>query len=220
MGKPLIIGNWKANKTLTQAKEWAGELAQKWSPKEATVEVILAPAFIHLAFLRDFFADKNLPVKLCAQDLSSYTEGAYTGEISAKMLSRLADYVIIGHSERRNYFQENEEILKQKVERAQEAGLSPIYCVFESGLSVPDGVEIIAYEPLFAVGTGQPDTPQNASTVAGEIKKRYNVRIIYGGSVKQENARDFLEQQNIGGLLIGGASLSASEFVNIIQNAV
>jgi len=219
MKKPIIVGNWKANKDLSQAQDWVRQWLKNWPPQGVEAEIILAPSFIHLAFLRVFFSENNLPIKLCAQDISIYPSGAYTGEISGQMLLGSVDYVLIGHSERRKYFQETEEILRKKVTRAKESHLKPIFCVSEMEMPVPDGVEIIAYEPLFAIGSGIPDNPENANAAAGEIKKSYRAKVIYGGSVKPENAKDFLKQPNIDGLLPGGASLSASEFLAIIQNA-
>lgn len=220
MRKPIIIGNWKAHKSLVQAQAWAQDLVQNWPQKGVGTEIVLAPSFIHLAFFKDFLSKKNLPIKLSAQDVSASPEGAYTGEVTAPMLSGLSDYVLIGHSERRNYFKETEEILKKKVERSLEAGLKIIYCVSGAQMAVPEGVTIVGYEPLFAIGSGKPDNPENANRIAGEIKSKYPAEVVYGGSVKPDNAQDFIRQSNIDGLLIGGASLKAQDFLEIIKNAV
>lgn len=220
MKRPLIVGNWKAHKDLIQAKSWTEEFSRLWPEEGVGAEVIITPAFIHLPLFKDFIAQKNLPWKLAAQDLSSYPSGAYTGQISAEMLSGLVDYVLLGHSERRNYFQESGGMLKKKVEQAVKFHLQPIYCVSEAKMLVPEGVEIVAYEPLFAIGSGQPDTPENASQVAEEIKKGRGVKVLYGGSVKPENAYSFLSQPNLDGLMVGGASLKAWEFWEIIKNVV
>lgn len=218
MKRPLIIGNWKAHKDVSLVKLWVEDLAQKWPQGEVKAEIVLAPAAIHLAVLSQLLLAKNLPVKLCAQDVSIFPEGAYTGEVTASMLVGLVDYVLVGHSERRKYFNESEEILKKKVEETYRSGLKAIYCISEVGMSIPMGVEIIAYEPLFSIGSGKPDTPKNADFVAGEIKKKYPTPVLYGGSVKPEIAKDFIQMQNLDGLLVGGASLTASDFLAIIQN--
>lgn len=218
MTKPLIIANWKANKTLAEAKSWAEELVQNW-PTGVEQEVILAPSFPHLSFFRQFLNEKNLPLKLCAQDVSRFPQGPYTGEVAAESLIGLADYVLIGHSERRNNFQESDGILKEKVERAKSANLKVIYCISEKDVSVPSGVSVIGYEPLFAIGSGQPDTPQNANHVAEGFKNQLSLPVVYGGSVKPDNAQSFMQEPNLDGLLVGGASLKASEFLEILKNA-
>lgn len=222
MNTPLIVGNWKANKTIVEAKEWLKEVSSIKYQVVSGVEVVVCAPYVALSALKEQLLTPNpytLIPKLGAQDISRFDEGPYTGEITAKMLKELVEYVIIGHSERRKYFWDTEEILKEKAARALEAGLKPIYCISEKAMFIPEGVEIVAYEPLFAVGTGSPDTPENADDVAQEIKKRRKLRVLYGGSIKPGNARDFVQKPNIDGLLIGGASLLASEFSAIIQNA-
>lgn len=222
MKSAYIIGNWKANKTVQEAGDWFEEIQAQPFDKTELPEIIICVSFIHLPILKEklLTPKPGAPViKIGAQDISRFEEGPYTGEIAGNILKDLAEYVIIGHSERRKYFWETEETLKAKVKNALKFGLKPIYCISEKEMIIPEGVEIVAYEPLFAIGTGSPDTPDNANETIAEIKKRGQIKVLYGGSVKPDNAHIFTSQPAIDGLLIGGASLSASEFSAIIKNA-
>jgi triosephosphate isomerase (TIM) len=154
-------------------------------------------------------------------DISPFDEGAYTGEINGNQIREFADYVIIGHSERRKNFAETDEMLSQKVQRAIECSLTPIFCVQGSDTPIPDGVTLVAYEPIFAIGTGNPDTPENAEAVIKTIKeKNPSVKyVLYGGSVTPEGVGGFTQKPLIDGVLVGGASLLSDKFVQIIKNS-
>ena len=165
----------------------------------------------------------NFPLLVGAQDLSPFSEGAFTGEEPAKFLKQFVDLAILGHSERRQNFGETDEMVAKKVTQALDNQIIPLVCVQGEETPVPEKVNLIAYEPIFAIGTGNPDTPENASKVAGGFKRKYGspaggLEVLYGGSVKSENVKSFLSAEFISGVLVGGASLNPEEFVKIIQS--
>lgn len=214
----FIVANWKSNKTAKEAEDWLNEL------KNANVDVvnketIICPPFIPLYKLNSVIKELNLPIKLGAQDISPFDEGAYTGEVNGKQIKEFTDYVIIGHSERRQNFKETDEMLIKKVQMAQKYLLTPIFCIQDQDTFVPEGVKIVAYEPVAAIGTGNPDTPENAEKVAKAVKEKGVQFVLYGGSVNTQNVSSFTSMESIGGVLVGNASLDAKEFAKIIQNA-
>ncbi len=248
--KTIIAGNWKMNKTLTQTRTFAEEFKPllgrpKWC------EVVLCVPYVNIpAALRLF---KDTRVAIGAQNLHYEESGAYTGEVSAEMLKELGvKYVIIGHSERRQYYNETDFTVNKKVHAALEAGLRPIVCVGESLEQRQLGVTmdliayqvkaalagvpaemirhvVIAYEPLWAIGTGQTATAEQAGEVCGAIRavirKLYGARLAravtiqYGGSMNAKNAAELLAQDDVDGGLIGGASLKSADFMEIINAA-
>ena len=161
----------------------------------------------------------GINIKIGAQNVSPFGEGAYTGEINAKQIKDFAEYVLIGHSERRKNFAETDDMLKKKTEISMNNGLKPIFLVQSKNAIIPQGVEVVAYEPVFAIGSGNPDTPENADEVAGVLKSENEYQVLYGGSVTPENVRNFTSKANINGVLVGGASLDPEEFYKIIENA-
>ncbi len=210
----FIAGNWKSNKDTSQAQEWLRNFKLE---KET---VVLCVPFTLLSIFRYHIQQLKLPIQLGAQDVSPYPDGAYTGAISARQLKDLCDWVIIGHSERRKYFGETDVILAQKVDQAKDAGLKIIYCVQNEDVIVPDGVDVIAYEPIWAIGTGKTDSPENANAVIVTIKKKTAVRtVIYGGSVTADNVISLISQPAIDGVLPGGASLDPGKFYRLITAA-
>ncbi len=247
--KYLIAGNWKMNKTSDEAFELAKAIAEKVG-SDNSVEVLICPTFTALESALRGLGSSN--VKLGAQNLYPKASGAYTGEISAEMLRALhCTYVILGHSERRQYFKESDEFINEKVKVALAANLKPILCVgetlaqreanetiavikaqVEGGLkdvSVEDASKVvIAYEPVWAIGTGKTATPEMAQEVHAEIRKMLanqfgaeseKIQILYGGSMKPENADNLLAQKDIDGGLIGGAALKADSFESLINSA-
>ena len=230
------------NKTSSEALEFASEINKFEFNK---VDALLAPSFVTLESLRKNLKDE---IKVAGQNVSQFDEGAYTGEVSTSMLKDIgADDVIIGHSERREKFLESDEIINAKVKKALEDDLSVILCLGESleikeeGKEVEfvreellnslDGVEniekvTIAYEPIWAIGTGKTCSSEDAEKMCREIRniidEKYGevsqkIRILYGGSVKPSNAGEILSKENIDGVLVGGASLKASDFIEIIK---
>lgn len=211
----LIAGNWKSNKTISEAMEWLLKL----SAIHRTI--VLCVPYTLLSVMKKEIDRLKLPIGLGAQDVSPFDEGAYTGEVTARMVKELADWVIIGHSERRKYFSETDEMLKNKVDKAQKAGLKIIFCVGDDATPVPAGVDVVAYEPVWAIGTGKTDLPENANAVISSIKSKTGVPlVIYGGSVTAQNVASFTAQPLIDGVLPGGASLDPEKFRCLVEAAV
>lgn len=246
--KPLIAGNWKMYKTSDEAAETAKQLIRSVAAVR-DVDMMIAPTFIALEAV--YAAIKNSPVALGAQNLHWEDQGAYTGEISAPMLKSVGcRYCIIGHSERRQYFGESDETVNKKIKAAIKADLQPVFCVGETekeresgqtltlldkqikkGLEglVPEQLDalIIAYEPVWAIGTGKTATDDQAQEVhqfiRSLVKNNFDqtlsdsIRILYGGSVKPDNIASLMAMPDIDGALVGGASLSAESFSKIIK---
>jgi len=244
---PLIAGNWKMHQTQAAARALAREICQGLTAG-ARVEVVLAPPFTALAAVAQELA--HTPVGLAGQDAFWERQGAYTGAISPWMLKDLGcRYVIIGHSERRHYFGDTDDLVNRKVKAALEAGLKVILCIGETlkereddatlqvvreqlrlGLAgIPPSPEerlVIAYEPVWAIGTGRTATPDQAQEVhhyirrlAAETLDLHHLRILYGGSVTPENAGSLLTEPDLNGALVGGASLKAASFLKIVTAA-
>jgi len=212
-----IIANWKSNKLHTEALEWVEQVGPKLSQNDE-VTVIVCPPSLYLEEVSKAAQVSGGILKVGSQNTSQFSFGSYTGEETAEMVKQFGEYSIIGHSERRKYFGETDEVLAEKVRLANPAGVTPIFCVQDENTPIPEGVSIVAYEPVFAIGTGTPDTPENANEVCGKIIAKYaGLAVLYGGSVTSENAKQFLEQENISGLLIGKASLDSEEFIKIVQ---
>ena len=251
MRHPIVVGNWKMNKTPEEAVQLVAELRSLVAGIES-VEIGVCPPFVCLTEVSKLLKGSN--IGLGAQNMYWEPEGAYTGEISAKMLlTSGCKYVILGHSERRAYFEETNATVHKKLEAALESGLSPIVCVGETreqrekgiteqvvadhirgafeGIAAADAEKtVIAYEPVWAIGTGLTAMPDQAQEVHRFIREvlggLYNtsvaghIRIQYGGSMKPENAEELLAQVDIDGGLIGGASLQAESFAAIVKGAV
>ena len=236
--KNIIIANWKCNPiSQKEAKEIFDEI--KAGIKDATAEIVVCPPFVYLA-LRSF---SEGGFALGAQNLFWEEKGAFTGEISGAMLKDIgAEYVIIGHSERRKYFSETDEIINQKIKKALDAGLKIIFCVGETEeektggkreevlqRQIQEGLKDVldidninvAYEPVWAIGTGNncsvEETKESIEFIRKFVKK--DTRILYGGSVKSENSGAYIKEAGSNGLLVGGASLDGKEFIKIIQSA-
>lgn len=249
MRKNVVAGNWKMNKTLSDGLELAKELDAALSAKDVKCDVVIGVPFIHLASVISSTETDKLGVS--AQNCAAEAKGAYTGEVSAEMIkSTGAGYVILGHSERREYYGENSETLNKKVDLALENGLIPIYCcgealeIRESGtqneyvinqlkdtvfkLSEEDFKKIIiAYEPIWAIGTGKTATAEQAQQMHKALREAIAVAyspevadetsILYGGSCKPSNAKELFANPDVDGGLIGGASLTASDFMGIVE---
>lgn len=225
MKKLFIVGNWKSNKTTTEALTWFENIKEHKSEIESFNEktIIVCVAFTLLPVLSEYIKKNNLPIHLCAQDISPFEKGPYTGEVNGEQIKEFAEYALIGHSERRDNFLENNDLLAKKVVQAKKYNLIPIICVQGEKTPVPIDAEIIAYEPPGAISTvskGIPDNPDDVKKVVDSIKKKYPQKIvIYGGSVNAENVTLFTSQVNIQGVLPGAASLDPQIFFNIIKNA-
>jgi len=247
----IVAGNWKMNKTVAEALELVGALTKELANIQG-VDIVVCPPFTALCEVAKALRDSNL--HLGAQNMSEHAAGAYTGEIAGAMLQELAvSYVILGHSERRQYYAESDEIIAKKAETAHGASLLPIVCVGETlsereagrmekvletqvhgslaGLSAAQMTQtIIAYEPVWAIGTGKTATTAQAQEahafIRGLLTKLFDdatarqVRIQYGGSVKPSNARELMSQPDVDGALVGGASLEAQSFAEIVKNSI
>mgnify|MGYP001051987915 CR=1 FL=1 len=242
---PFIAGNWKMNTTTTEAEQLVLEMIEKIDRIEG-VEKVLCPPFVSLVAINMMLQNSSL--KMGAQNMHFETEGAYTGEISPLMISELCEFVILGHSERRWYFGETDEIVNKKVKAALANKLQPILCVgerFEDNeagkteevvnrqvTAALNGIEpvynlVIAYEPVWAIGTGKAASGEQAAATIQFIRevlvKLWNksiaqdLRILYGGSVTGANIAEFISHPEIDGALVGGASLKAEEFASIVK---
>jgi triosephosphate isomerase (TIM) len=245
--RPLIAGNWKMNYTHLEAIGLTQKLAFSLTPEQfAAAEMAVLPPFISIRSVQTLIDGDRIPIRYGAQDLSPHDSGAYTGDVSGPMLAKLGcTYVIVGHSERRQYHDEDDALVNAKLVAALRNGLTPILCVGEplpvreakdhiahccsqlegalKGVAA-DQVEtiVVAYEPVWAIGTGEVATPEDAQEVCAAIRAELGtlystelaekVRILYGGSVKAANAAEILAQPDIDGALVGGASLDPVEF--------
>ncbi len=247
MRKPFVAGNWKMNKTVEQASLLVADLL----PGLQKIERVLCPPFPSLMVISQMTAGTT--IGLGAQNMHWEESGAFTGEVAPAMVKEFCNYVIIGHSERRQFFAETDATVNQKVKAALKQGLTPIVCVGETleeneagrtaeivkrevleglkDLNADDAVKlVIAYEPIWAIGTGKAASAEQAEEIIGKIVRASladcfgaetaeQIRILYGGSVKGNNAAEFFNMPNIDGALVGGASLKADDFIQICQAA-
>jgi triosephosphate isomerase len=246
---PFVAGNWKMHKTIEEAEAFIGALLPRVSSSEG-VDVAICPPFTALQAMVD--STRGSRVEVFAQNMHEAANGAFTGEVSAAMLSELDVHgVLLGHSERREYFNETDAALQAKVVKAFEAGLKPMLCVGETEderdrgdterklrHQVMEGLEkvpkerlaevTVAYEPIWAIGTGKVATPEIAQEACGFVRALVahfdkaaaeQVRVLYGGSVKPDNAPELMAQADIDGFLVGGASLEAESFAAIVEAA-
>lgn len=250
---PIMAGNWKMNLDHLEATSLVQKLA--WTLKDlkhdySTVEVVVVPPFTDIRSVQTLVEAEEFEIKYGAQDVSIHDSGAYTGEISTGMLTKLGvSYVVIGHSERREYHGETNELIGQKAKKVLDAGMTPIICCGEALEVRKDGAQVefvlgqieamfanlsaaevaksvVAYEPIWAIGTGEVATPADAQEVCGAIRAKvaelYDqatadaLRIQYGGSVKSDNVVEIMAQPDVDGALVGGASLKADEFAKIV----
>lgn len=247
MGRPLVVGNWKMNGSRDSAALLASSVRQQW--QSCGVEVSVCPPYVHLFAVESALGGSD--ISWGAQDVAEWREGAYTGEVSAQMLADAGcRFAIVGHSERRQLLGESDEVVAAKFEAARGAGLVPILCVGETleerdagitlsvverqvqavlsrvGAAGLDGA-VVAYEPVWAIGTGRSATPAQAQEVHAHLRKLLvaaspalaGVSLLYGGSVKAANAAELFVQPDIDGALVGGASLQAEEFLAICRAA-
>lgn len=213
-----IIANWKSNKTISEALDWISQVGPQ-IPKRDDLKVVVCPTFSALSEVKKAITVGNFPLLVGSQDLSPFGIGAYTGEEPAQVLNQLIDLAILGHCERRKNFGETDDMVAKKTQQALENNITPLVCVQDENTSVSEGCNLVAYEPVWAIGNGNPDTPENANKVAGILEQKYgnSLEVLYGGSVNSENIKGFITQANISGVLVGNASLDAREFVKICK---
>lgn len=250
MRTPIIAGNWKMNKTVDEACDLVTKLRQSLAPFSNVERVVCPPATSLLPV--SAILDES-PIGLGAQNMHWEASGAFTGELSPAMVKEFCEYVILGHSERRQYFAETDQTVNKKIKAALNIELTPIVCIGETleeneagktaevltrqiklgweGLSEAEAeMTVVAYEPIWAIGTGRAATAEDANRVIGEVVRAQlkelfgntvaeSIRILYGGSVKSSNAREYFGQSDIDGALVGGASLKVDEFTAIVEAA-
>jgi triosephosphate isomerase (TIM) len=223
MKQIIIAGNWKSNKTASESDVWFKQFSPLiigYKDKLGSTIPLVCGPFSDLYLMKRLVDEFSLPVELGAQDVSPFNEGAFTGEVTAKMLKELVSWVIIGHSERRKLMHEADEELFNEVQQAKSVGLKVIYCVPDDQTKIPAEVDVVGYEPIWAIGTGKTDSPENANSVITSIKTKSGVKqAVYGGSITADNIALFVNQPAIDGALVGGASLDPQKFYNLIVNA-
>ncbi len=210
-----FIANWKANKNLNEAVQWMDKFLTLPLRYDRTKVVICPPYPLIFPLKEKIKNSKN--IYLGAQDISSFESGSYTGDVSAKSLQAMIDYAIIGHSERRKYFNENDEVLAKKTFLAKKYQIEPIFCVRDDKDKIPNGVQIVAYEPVYAIGSGNNESVEKVLKMKQKIQLPKQSYYLYGGSVNNDNATSYLESSEISGFLVGTASLDPDEFFKIIQ---
>ena len=254
MRNRIIAGNWKMNETFAEGIELAQGIVDQLASGTGNVDVVIAPPLVDLKGVSEVLSQANSSVALSAQNVYWEESGAFTGETSPAMLTSVgATHCIIGHSERRGYFGETDEDINRKAKALMAHGIVPISCCGESlevrnagthvqfvvdqikadteGLEITDPSKyVIAYEPIWAIGTGMTATADDAQEVCGAIRKTLveifgaeiadGIRILYGGSAKPENVGGFLEKEDVDGALVGGASLKADSFVAMVKSAM
>ncbi|RUA29929.1 MAG: triose-phosphate isomerase [Bacteroidetes bacterium] len=252
MRQKIVAGNWKMNKTFEEADNLLFDITKRLEHLPSDVQLIVCPPALYLELATDIVEEDEVELKIGAQNVSQFENGAYTGEISASMLSSMnMDYCIVGHSERRKYFGETHEMLAQKVDRLLEYGIEPIFCcgeVLEERESnkhfevvkaqIADSLfhlseqemsnVVIAYEPVWAIGTGKTASSEQAQEmhayIRGLLKEKYGndlaeeISILYGGSCNPGNAKELFANEDVDGGLIGGAALKADDFLKIAQS--
>ena len=254
MRNRMIAGNWKMNETYTEGVVLAQGLAKELADGTGDVDVVVCPPAVDLKGVAEVIEQENAPFALGAQNVYWEESGAFTGETAPNILTNIdATYCIIGHSERRGYFGETDEDINKKAKALMAHGIVPISCCGESlevreagkhvefvveqikkdteGLTIDDPSKyVVAYEPIWAIGTGKTATADDAEEVCGAIRKTLaeifgqetadGIRILYGGSAKPENVGGFLEKEDVDGALVGGASLKADSFAAMVRSAM
>lgn len=215
-----IVANWKANKTIKEALDWL-EIVGPNLKGQDNVKVVVCPNFLALSEVKQQVLVNSYPMLVGCQSLSRFSKGAYTGEVPAEYLKELAELAIIGHSERRQNFGDSDEVVVLQAEQAKSQSLKVLFCIQDFATPIPDGIKLVAFEPIFAIGTGNPDTPQSASEVAKAVKQKLGTQteVLYGGSVNSQNVLSFLKQELLSGVLVGKASLDPQEFLSIASQA-
>lgn len=221
--KPLlIVANFKSYLTFPEAKNWL-ETFSKSNYQYKDKKVILCPSFTLLALFKDFIDKRKLPIELGAQNISRLPEGPHTGEVNGAQIKDFANYVMVGHSERRGSFGEDESVIEEKIKMSIDYNLTPLLFVQNENTLIPNGVDTIVYEPPGSISTvsgGIPDDPKDVSETVDKLRGKYSFKyVLYGGSVNSENVSMFTKLSNIDGVVPGRASLDPVEFFKIVENA-
>ncbi len=213
---PLVVANLKANKSWQEVSTWIDTVSPVCNTFTGTI--IFCPSHPFLTSSAQKIKSTNSKIKLGAQDVSCFEQGAYTGEVAASQIADLVSFAIVGHSERRQNFNEEWPILQKKVANAQAVGIEPIFCVQNDETPIAQNVKVIAYEPTFAIGTGQTDSIENITKVAQNLKQKGDYIVLYGGSVSKENAKS-IANDPVDGILVGATnSLDPQKFMEIVNS--
>ena len=220
----LIVANFKSNQTTSEANDWLQKISNfKFQISNSSKKIIICPSFTLLPLFRQYIDEQSLSIKLGAQDISPFSEGPYTGEINGQQIKEFADYVLIGHSERRSLLKESDELIEKKVQNAIAVNLQPIFFVQSSSTSIPEGVEVIVYEPPESISTvsgGIADDPKGVAETIAKLEEVHNFKyVLYGGSVDSQNISTFTKLSNVDGVVPGRASLDAKEFIRMVELA-
>lgn len=211
-----ILANWKENKDFSQVKTWISEFKKNnFETINKEIELILMPPFPFLIYLKEELKEFSF-IKIGSQDISFFEDGAYTGEVGAPNLTEITNYSLIGHSERRKYFSETNDILFQKSNLAQKYKITPIFCIRGLNDPLPSKIEFIAYEPTWAIGTNQNEPLENIIDIKNKLNIKDYQKFIYGGSVNENNFIQYINHPEINGILIGGASLIPENISKIL----
>ena len=217
--KTLFIANWKSHKTVEESLNFLRELKEPLSAIDLSEkEVIILPQFIALSECVKLAKEENIPVSFGVQNVSDFSDGPYTGEVSARQASEFAKYALLNHSERRKYLNETDEDLRKKYEEAVKI-LTPIVCVQSVDSFIPDGAKFVAYEPPTAIstfGVGKPETKDEVVTAFNALKTKTDAVLIYGGSVTSQDIKEYKGVDSLAGFLIGAASLEVKSFVELL----
>lgn len=211
-----IIGNWKANKNFDEIKEWVDIFLKSFRARPQ-VSVIICPPYPFISYLNEKLAGLS-NIFIGAQTISSIESGSYTGEVTVKSLAGMVRYVIIGHSERRIAFKETNEDLALKTFQARKYGIEPIYCVRDEKDFIPEHVKYVTYEPVSSIGTGQNESLEKILEMKNRLILPKDTVFLYGGSVNENNVKEYLLSGQIDGFIIGGASLDVNQFMRIINS--
>jgi triosephosphate isomerase len=212
-----IFANWKEYKTAVEAREWVLAVGPELSEHDP-FEIILCAPYVYLAELRQIVSDAEYPILIGAQDVSRYSEGAYTGEVSAKMLESIGvSWALVGHSERREKFGDSNEVVSEKVRRCRENAIEPLVLVRDARDLVPEGTSYFGWEPVSAIGTGAAIAPSEAAHEIERLKGESVLMGLYGGSVDVDNVRDYLAYSSVNGVVIGSASRDPHKFIQLLN---
>ena len=224
MKKIWIIANWKSNKTIEEALEWISVVGPRLEERE-NIKVVICPPLVDVEKVAHAIKVGNYPLMVGVQNISPFESGAFTGEVSANLVKDFASLAILGHSERKKNFNETDEMVAQKTEQVLNNGMIPFVCLQDENTPVPEGCRLVAYEPPNAISTSGPgakaDSPDDAARAAKALKERYgeDLEVVYGGSVNAENAKVYMEKEELSGVLPGAASLDPEEFIKIVEIA-
>lgn len=220
--KLLFIANWKSHKTSSETHHFLKELQASLSQiNTKNKDILICSSYTSLESCKRYIREFSLPFFVGAQDVSEFGEGPYTGEVSGVQIREFADYVIIGHSERKRYLHETDEQIQKKIKQALTADLKVILCVQDENSQVFQGVSYVAYEPPSAIstfGVGKPDDPEHVSKVLQALAQKTDVPLLYGGSVDETTIQGYLNVDSVRGFLVGGASLKPQSFISLLSS--